>query len=120
MDIVYLRGLRVETVIGVYDWERSVRQTLVLDIDMGFDIRQAAGSDGIDDALDYSAVAARISGFVENSQFALIETLAERCAAIILTEFPARACRLRISKPGAVANALEVGVLIERGEKLDA
>lgn len=119
MDIVYVRELQVETVIGVYDWERIVRQTLVLDIEMAFDNRKAAASDKIGDALDYNAVASRIVAFVESSRFQLIETVAEQCAGIILQEFRAAGCRLRVSKPGAVANTRDVGVIIERGEKLN-
>lgn len=115
---MYLRELRVETIIGVYEWERLARQTLVLDIDMGFDVCKAAASDNIEFALDYNKVAQRIVSFIESCEYSLIETVAEKSASIILHEFNAEGCRIRVSKPGAIANALDVGVLIERGEKL--
>lgn len=118
MDIIFLRELKVEALIGVYEWERQVHQTLVLDIEMGVNISHSATTDNIADALDYSAVAGRIDSFVKESQFKLIESLAEHCAAIILNEFQAQWLRLRISKPGAVANAKDVGIIIERGERL--
>jgi dihydroneopterin aldolase len=118
MDIVYLRELKVETIIGVYDWERQARQTLVLDIDMGFDICRAAVSDDIEYALDYNKVAKRIVSFIEGCKYRLIETVAEQCASIILHEFDAKGCRVSVSKPGAIVNARNVGVRIERGEKL--
>jgi dihydroneopterin aldolase len=115
MDIVYIRSLRVDTVIGVYDWERRVPQTLVLDIEMGTDIGPAASSDAIAQALDYHAVARRVAGFAEGSRFQLIETMAEGIASLLEREFAVRWLRLRVAKPGAVPGAAEVGVLIERG-----
>lgn len=117
MDIVYIRALQIETIIGIYDWERRVKQQVVLDIEMGADIRRAASSENIADALDYSAVSARLLEYVGNGSFLLIETLAEQCAAIILHEFNVPWLRLRLAKPTAVAAAREVGVLIERGER---
>ena len=117
MDIVFIRELRADTVIGVYDWEREVRQTMVLDLEMACDNRLAARADDISDALDYAAVSTRLLEFIENSQFQLIETLAEQVAAIVLEEFNVPWLRLRLYKPGAVAQARDVGVLIERGNK---
>ena len=116
MDRVFIRELKISTVIGVYDWERRVRQVVVIDIEMATDNRAAAASDGIDDALNYAAVAARIEGFVGDSQFQLIETMAERVAEIILNEFQVPWVCVRLAKPGAVRAASEVGVQIERGE----
>lgn len=116
MDLVFIRQLRVDTVIGVYDWERRVRQIVVLDIEMAADNRAAAATDGIDQALNYAAVAARIESFIRDSQFQLIETLAEQVSQIILNDFQVPWVRLRLAKPGAVSAAAEVGVLIERGE----
>ena len=87
MDIIYLRDLKIETIIGIFDWERSIKQTVSFDLDMAADIRKAAASDQIDDTLDYKAVAKRLIEFVGNSQFQLVETLAERVAEIILNEF---------------------------------
>lgn len=118
MDIIYLRDLRIETVIGIFDWERATRQTVSLDLEMAADIRRAAATDGIEDTLDYKAVVKRIIEFVGASSFQLVETLAERTAEIVLSEFDVPWLRLRVSKPGAVRGAQDVGVLIERGERL--
>ncbi|TNF32774.1 MAG: dihydroneopterin aldolase [Gammaproteobacteria bacterium] len=117
MDIVYIRDLKVNTIIGIYDWEREVRQTVSLDLEMATDIRRAGLSDHIDDTLNYKAVAKRLIGFIEASEFQLVETLAERIAIIVREEFGVPWLRLRLSKPGAVRGARDVGVVIERGEK---
>lgn len=117
MDIVFIEGLTVETVIGIYDWERRVRQPVVLDLEMAFDNARPAASDRIADTLDYKAVSKRLRGFVEASSFQLVETLAERCAAIVRDEFGVAWLRLRLAKPGAVRGARAVGVVIERGSK---
>jgi dihydroneopterin aldolase len=114
MDHVFITDLRVPTVIGIYDWERAIRQTVSLDLEMGFDVGRAAATDSIDDALNYKAVAKRLIAFVGESDFQLVETLAERCAAIVLEEFEVTWLRLRIAKPGAVRGSKEVGVVIER------
>ncbi|MEJ8569517.1 dihydroneopterin aldolase [Elongatibacter sediminis] len=115
MDRVFIEDLRVETVIGIFDWEREIKQVVSLDLEMAFDIRAAAQSDAIEDTLDYKAVAKRLIRFVERSEFQLVETLAERCAAIVLEEFPVAWLKLRLSKPGAVRGSSAVGVIIERG-----
>jgi len=117
MDIVFLRDLRIETVIGIYDWEREIRQSVVLDIEMGADVAKAAASDSIDDAINYKSVAKRLIAFVGESRFQLVETLAERCAEIILSEFGVPWVRLSVNKVGAVRGARDVGVIIERGER---
>jgi dihydroneopterin aldolase len=113
-DRVFIEDLRVETVIGIYDWEREIRQVVSLDLEMGFDIRKAALSDAIADTLDYKAVSKRLIQFVESSQFQLVEKLADQCAALVLREFPVRWLRLKLSKPGAVRGSSAVGVIIER------
>lgn len=117
MDIVYIRDLKIETVIGIFDWERRIRQTVSLDLEMAFDIRKAAASDDIKDALDYKAVAKRLIAFVSESEFLLVETLAEKVAEIVRQEFQVPWLRLRLSKPGAVRGSQDVGLIIERGEK---
>ena len=117
MDIIYLNDLRIETVIGVYDWERRTRQTVVLDIEMGTDIRKAAETDAIDSTLDYKSVAKRVMAFVSESQFQLVETLAERVAGLIMEEFAVPWVRLRLNKQGAVRGVRDVGVIIERGQR---
>ena len=114
MDIVFVRGLRADTVIGIYDWEREIRQTVEIDLEMGTDIRRAAASERIEDTLDYKAVSKRLTGFIESSQYQLVETLAERCAGIVLDEFQVPWVRLTLNKVGAVSAARDVGVIIER------
>lgn len=117
MDIVFIRQLRADTVIGVYAWERRIRQTVVLDLEMAVDNRRAAAADRIEDTLDYAAVSTRILNYIEGSDFQLIETMAEGVATLVLEEFAVPWLRLRLSKPGAVVQALDVGILIERGEQ---
>jgi len=117
MDIVFISDLDIDTVIGIFDWEREIRQTVRLNIDMNADIARAAQSDQIEDTLDYKAVSKRLIGFVQASEFGLVETLAERCAEIILKEFPVQWVRLRLDKPGAVRGSRSVGVIIERGSR---
>lgn len=117
MDIVYISDLRIETVIGIYDWEREIRQVICIDLEMAADNRKAAATESIEDALNYKAVAKRLIQYVEGSEFQLVETLAERIAEIILDEFGVDWLRLKLGKPGAVTGSREVGVVIERGEK---
>ena len=113
-DKVFIEGLEIEALIGIYDWERRVRQPLQLDVEMAFDNRRPAASDAIADTLDYKAVSKRLIEFVSQSGFGLVETLAERCATLILDEFSVAQVRLKLSKPGAVRGARAVGVIIER------
>jgi len=113
-DLVLIEGLEVRTVIGIYDWERDIRQTVRLDLEMAWDISKAGKSDDIADTLDYKAVSKRLIDYVEASSFGLIEALAESCATIILTEFHVPWLRLKMSKPGAVRGSENVAVLIER------
>ncbi|REH40346.1 dihydroneopterin aldolase [Paraperlucidibaca baekdonensis] len=117
MDIVYIRDFKIDTVIGMFQWERRIQQTLVLDVEMAWDIRPAAASDAIDDALDYRAVSERLKAHVSSAHYQLVETLAESIWQILREEFSVSWCRLRVSKPGAVRGSRDVGVLIERGEK---
>lgn len=117
MDIVYIRDLKVDTVIGIFDWERRIRQTISLDLEMATDIRRAAASDDIADALDYKAVGKRLISFIQASEFQLVETLTEKVAEIVQDEFNVSWLRLRLSKPGALRGSKDVGVMIERGEK---
>ena len=116
MDIIYLKDLRIDAVIGIYDWERRTKQTIILDIEMGADVARAAQSDDIEDTLNYKAVAKRLISFVENSEFQLVETLAERIAEILLNEFNVPWLRLSLNKQGAVRGVRDVGVIIERGK----
>lgn len=114
-DTVFIRELELDTVIGVYDWERGVRQRLLADVEMTFDTRSAGASDALEDALDYSAVAARLRALAADSRFLLLERLAACLADTVLGEFPVTRVRLRLCKPGAVSTARDVGVIIERG-----
>lgn len=116
MDKVFIEALEIECVIGIYDWERKIRQPVVLDIEMAFDNRKPAASDDIQDTLDYKAVSKRLIQYVSESEFGLVETLAERCAAIILDEFGVQHVRLKLAKPGAVRGSKAVGVIIERAQ----
>jgi len=115
MDRILIEGLEVRTVIGIFDWEREIRQTVRLDMEMAWDVKTAAASDDIADTLDYKAVSKRLISFVEASSFGLIEALAEHCAAIVREEFNVPWLRLKLSKPGAVRGSENVAVVIERG-----
>jgi len=119
MDIIFLRELKIETIIGVFDWEREIKQTVILDLEMAADIRQAAATDQLEDTLNYKAVTKRLIDFVSHSEFQLVETLAERVAEIVLTEFSVPWVRLQLNKQGAVSGARDVGVIIERRRKPD-
>jgi len=117
MDIVYLHGLRLETVIGVWDWERHIKQTLIVDLDMSTDIARAAASDSIDDTIDYKTVADRLDAIAAASSYSLVESLAERIAAELTGDMGIDWVRVRITKQGALPGARDVGVIIERERK---
>lgn len=114
MDHVFIEGLEIEALIGIYDWERRIRQPLRFDVEMAFDNRVPAASDDIADTLNYKAVSKRLIEIVSQSDCGLVETLAERCAVAIVDEFGVARVRLKLSKPGAVRGASAVGVVIER------
>ncbi|MCY4610906.1 MAG: dihydroneopterin aldolase [Gammaproteobacteria bacterium] len=116
MDTVFIRGLKAKAVIGVFDWEKQIRQNLVLDLDLRADVAHAAASDTLEDAVDYKAISQRVVEFVEDSQYQLVESLAEAVARIVREEFAVSWVRIRIAKPFAVRTAQEVGVVIERGD----
>ena len=117
MDQIFIEDLEVETVIGVYDWEHDIRQVLRLNIEMSWDIRAAAEAEDLEQTVDYDRVVKRLTGFIEGGQFLLVETVAERCAEILMHEFHVPRVRLKIAKPGAVESAKAVGVIIERQRK---
>ncbi|ROS01671.1 dihydroneopterin aldolase [Sinobacterium caligoides] len=117
MDIVYIHELKIDTVIGIFDWEREIKQTITIDLQMAHDIHTAAESDDIAHALSYKDVCDRLTAFVEGSEFFLIEKMAEQIAELVMTEFRVPWLRLKLGKPGAIAAAADVGVVIERGEK---
>lgn len=117
LDQVFIEGLKVDALIGVYDWEREILQPLVFDIKMATDIRQAAQTDDLQYTLDYFAISAAVTALVEQSSFRLIESLAEAVAQLIQTQFSVSWVSVKVSKPGAVPNALNVAVQIERGSR---
>lgn len=117
MDIVFINGLTISTVIGVFDWEKTIKQTLIFDMQLGCDITPAASDDDLNKTLDYAAISLAVDQFCQQNTVELIETLAERLAAFLMKEFTICWVRLTINKPDAVENAAGVGVIIERGVK---
>ena len=114
MDKIFIHALRTEAIIGIFDWERQVKQTVIVDIEISADVRKAALSDSIDDTLNYKRVAKRVLSFVEGSKFHLVETLAEHMAMLMLEEFGVAWVRISLSKPGAIRSSRDVGVILER------
>jgi 7,8-dihydroneopterin aldolase/epimerase/oxygenase len=115
MDVIYVRDLKVDCVIGAFEWERRIRQTVTIDLEMAADIARAAQTDRLEDTLDYKAVTKRVQSFVAASAFQLVETLAEQIGALILKEFGVVWVKVKINKKGALRSAADVGVVIERG-----
>lgn len=119
MDIIVVRDLKVDCIIGVWEWERKISQTLHIDLDLGTDISKSAASDNLDDTLDYKAITNSIREYVGASEFNLIETLAEKIAALVQEQFNVPWIRVSINKRGALRHAKDVGVIIERGTRSD-
>lgn len=119
MDKIFLDELKIETIIGLWEWERQIRQTVVIDLEMSADIAKAAATDDVADTLNYKLVAKRLQQFVGESSFKLVETLAERIAEIVLNEFDVAWTQVTVHKPGAIRGSRDVGVIIERGEMPD-
>ena len=117
MDILYIRNLKVDAVVGIFSWEKRIRQPLHLDLEIAIDIRKAAATDDIQYALDYKTVSTRLTQFISQSEWHLIETLAEKIAALLMSEFGVTWLRLKLSKPAALPTADSVGLMIERGDK---
>jgi len=117
MDKIFLHELKVETIIGIWEWERKIRQTVIIDLEMSADIAKAAATDDVADTLNYKSVAKRVQGFVAESSFQLVETLAEKIAGIIREEFDVAWVRVMVHKPGAIRGSRDVGIEIERGER---
>jgi dihydroneopterin aldolase len=114
LDKIFIHALKTEAIVGIFDWERQVKQTVVIDIEFSADIRKAALSDSIDDTLNYKGVAKRVLAFVEESSFHLVETLAEHIAMLVLQDFGVAWVRISLSKPGAIRGSRDVGVMLER------
>jgi dihydroneopterin aldolase len=117
MDLIYIRNLKIDCVIGAFEWERRIRQTVAIDLDLAADVVRAAQTDRLADTVDYKAIAKRLVDYVGRSEFQLVETLAQRVAEIVLQEFGVEWVRVRINKKGALRGATDVGVVIERGRK---
>jgi dihydroneopterin aldolase len=117
MDKIFIHALKTEAIIGIFDWERQVKQTVLVDIEISVDITKAALSDSIDDTLNYKRIAKHVLAFVEASKFHLVETLAEHIAMLILEEFGIAWVRIALSKPGAIRSSRDVGVMLERGRE---
>jgi dihydroneopterin aldolase len=114
MDKIFIHALKTEAIVGIFDWERQVKQTVLMDLELSADIRKAALSDSIDDTVNYKRVAKRVLAFVAASQFHLVETLAEHVAMLMLEEFGVAWVGISLSKPGAIRNSRDVGVVLER------
>jgi dihydroneopterin aldolase len=114
MDKIFIHALKTEAIIGIFDWERQVKQTVIVDLEISADVRKAALSDSIEDTLNYKRVAKRVLAFVEASQFHLVETLAEHIAMLLLEDFGLAWVRISLSKPGAIRSSRDVGVVVER------
>jgi dihydroneopterin aldolase len=115
-DTVFVHELKVETIIGIWGWERKIRQIVSIDLEMGADIRRAAETDSINDTLNYKAISKRVQQFVADSEFQLVETMAEKIAELVLQEFKVPWIQVRVSKPGAIRGAKNVGILIHRSK----
>ena len=114
MDKIFLSQLSIECIVGIWDWERRVKQTVVIDVEMAADIRRAAATDSIEDTIDYKRVSKRLLAFVGESQYQLVETLTEQIARVIVTEFGVTWVKVRLNKRGAIRGARDVGIEIER------
>ena len=117
MDTIFLNDLRVETIVGIWNWERQMPQTVSIDLEMAADIQSAAAADTLEATLDYKAVSKRVAALVQESQFKLVDTMAEAIAQTIMSEFSTAWVRVRVRKPSAISGARDVGVCIERGER---
>jgi dihydroneopterin aldolase len=114
MDKIFLTALNVECIVGIWDWERRVKQTVIIDVEMAADIRRAAATDSIEDTIDYKRVSKRLLQFVGESQYQLVETLTENIGRVIVTEFGVSWVKVRLNKRGAIRGARDVGIEIER------
>jgi 7,8-dihydroneopterin aldolase/epimerase/oxygenase len=117
MDIVFIRGLRLQTIVGVHPWERTTPRSVILDLELATDCARAAATDAIADALDYDAVARRLTRLLAESRFELVESLAERCVSVLREEMGIPWVRLTLNKPGAIGEGIDVGVVVERGSR---
>ena len=119
LDIVFIENLKVPATIGVWEWEHRIKQNLIFDIELGCDFQKAAESDEVENTVSYKDVAVRVSEFISESRFKLLETVADKTAGLILDEFPVSWCKVKVSKPRAVEMAKNVGVIVERGARTE-
>ena len=117
MDVIFLKELQVETIIGVFEWEKRIKQTVLIDIEVFTEINAAAASDQLADTIDYKKISKRIKEFAESRTFNLIETLAKNIADMLIGEFDVRRTRVTVSKPRAIRGSKTVGVIVHRGDK---
>jgi 7,8-dihydroneopterin aldolase/epimerase/oxygenase len=117
MDTIFLNDLQTEAIIGIFDWERQVRQTILIDLEMSVDVRRAALTDSIEDTLNYKRVAKRLLEYVDTTSFHLVETLAENIAMLVIEEFRVSWIKVTLNKPGAIRSSRSVGIIIERNKK---
>ena len=113
-DVIYIKDLRIKTIIGIFDWERKEKQEVSIDMEFPFDCKKAAATDSIEDAIDYKAITKSVIKFVEESSFQLQETLAENIAALVKEKYGVKFIKLRVSKPGAIRGSKDVGLIIYR------
>lgn len=117
MDRIFITALSAEAIIGIYDWEREIRQRIEIDLELWADLKPGAASDAIEDTLNYKLIAKRVLAFVEQSRFRLVEALADAVARIVLDEFATPRVRVTVHKPGAIRHSRDVGVIVERGRE---
>jgi 7,8-dihydroneopterin aldolase/epimerase/oxygenase len=120
MDVTYIHGLEIQTIIGIFDWERENKQSLILDIDIGTDFSKASISDCIDDCIDYTLVSKEVNNLAESHSYQLLESFAEQISKIILDQFKAQWIRIKINKPLAIDSANSTGIIIERSKNLNS
>jgi len=116
VDKIFLSEIKIETTVGIWEWEKRIKQTVIIDIEMSADIKKAAATDDINDTLNYKAVAKSVRKLVEESQFQLVETMAEKISELILTEHDVDWIKVKVNKPGAIRGSKGVGIIIERGK----
>jgi len=117
MDKIFLLELKTEAIIGIFDWERQVKQTVLIDLEMSADVRKAAITDSIEDTLNYKRVAKRLLECIDTTSFHLVETLAEYIAMLVIEEFHVSWIKVTLNKPGAIRSSRSVGIIIERDKK---
>ena len=117
MDRIFLSEMKIETTVGIWEWEKRIKQQVIIDIEMSANIKKAAATDQIEDTLNYKAVAKSVRKLVEESSFQLVETMAEKISELVIGEHNVSWVRVKVNKPGAIRGSKGVGIIIERGDK---